>query len=450
MATAEEFEAYKAKFTKLIKAQLTKTGCRPVLFLGSGITRRYLNGPGWIELLRQVAEKIGVSSDDFQLIHKRHDGDAIEIGTALSEKCMEWAFSGGANAFPKEYFGDSYGKDIFIKHIVAEIIGGMQNSVADESLTDEVNSFKNISPHAVITTNFDKFLESSFNEYEVIVGEKIIPFSLSIVAEIYKIHGCVSDINTMILTREDYDKFSLRRKYISAKMMTYFAEYPVFIFGYSMNDTNIKSILGDLAEATGGDSGILENVFLVKRERDLSSVEVLQEEFAVSSAGSSSSIRVRTIVTDDFKWIYDVLGDVDNPIRLSAGAMRTFAKKILNVVSSDIPSRRIDVNFARMEDLSTDPDQVLTLLGLTGAVDFERDYPYLTIELAGRLGVGSWQQSSFRAIRDAVNAKLEFNVRDSQNPYHAPMRTNRKGATTPRYSQRYLDLMLEVKAELGL
>ncbi len=40
-----------------IKTCLEGMGCQPILFVGSGLTKRYLSGPNWEELLQQLANE---------------------------------------------------------------------------------------------------------------------------------------------------------------------------------------------------------------------------------------------------------------------------------------------------------------------------------------------------------------------------------------------------------
>lgn len=55
-----------------------------------------------------------------------------------------------------------------------------------------------------------------------------------------------------------------------------------------------------------------------------------------------------------------------------------------------------------------------------------------------------------KILVNEVNDRLGFVVKNSQNEYHAPMRTSKRGNSVPRFSQKYCDLMKIVKAELGL
>ena len=63
------------------------------------------------------------------------------------------------------------------------------------------------------------------------------------IAEIYKIHGSVQNPESIVINKADYQKFYDKGKYLAAKLMTIFMEYPIIFIGYS-----IQAILSDVVE----------------------------------------------------------------------------------------------------------------------------------------------------------------------------------------------------------
>ncbi len=45
---------------------------------------------------------------------------------------------------------------------------------------------------------------------------------------------------SLVLTQGDYEAFETDKKYLSAKLLTYFAEHPLLFIGYGANDPNIR------------------------------------------------------------------------------------------------------------------------------------------------------------------------------------------------------------------
>ena len=68
------------------------------------------------------------------------------------------------------------------------------------------------------------------------------------IAEIYKIHGSVQNPESIVINKADYQKFYDKGKYLAAKLMTIFMEYPIIFIGYSISDSDIQAILSDVLD----------------------------------------------------------------------------------------------------------------------------------------------------------------------------------------------------------
>ena len=72
----------------------------------------------------------------------------------------------------------------------------------------EYRLLKKINIEGIITTNWDLLLEKTFPEFNVFIGQDKLIFNNSIdVGEIYKIHGCISKPNSLVVTWNDYEEF---------------------------------------------------------------------------------------------------------------------------------------------------------------------------------------------------------------------------------------------------
>lgn len=105
-----------------------------------------------------------------------------------------------------------------------------------------------------------------------------------------------------MLTSADYTEFAQKRKYLSAKLLTLFVEYPVIFLGYSIQDENIRSILGDICECLPDDKleRLSRRLIFVQHANDTS-----VGELAMSFGGKT--LAMTKIATDDFESIYDAL-----------------------------------------------------------------------------------------------------------------------------------------------
>ena len=112
---------------------------------------------------------------------------------------------------------------------VAEFLKNSSNPI--DKYGEEIQKLKNLSKKnlsGVITTNYDLFFENTFADYKTFVGQDNLCFSaIQGIAEIYKIHGSISEPESIVINDADYRVFKEKGKYLASKLMTIFMEYPI-------------------------------------------------------------------------------------------------------------------------------------------------------------------------------------------------------------------------------
>ncbi len=282
----------------------------PIFFIGSGLSRRYLKSPDWKGLLKQIAEEAGGNYKELSKqcnggleeiaqeleYYCFRNADANKLGQRrgilrefianVFKECVERYHeeevleeSEGINQEIKELLMEmeSVGSKVILSNIdsyitkydnISEKTKGYSNNL--ENLM-EIRELQGITPKAIITTNYDTLLEDIIfkGKYNRYIGQEGFSHELSNSEDengipnledgnrfsnsenkidLYKIHGCVTKPDSILITKEDYDNFFQKGKYLYSKIFTLFWEYPVIFIGYSVSDRNIKDILTVMVE----------------------------------------------------------------------------------------------------------------------------------------------------------------------------------------------------------
>lgn len=343
--------------------RLVTTNKLPVLFIGSGISKRYLyNYPDWDGLLEMCFKKY--NSDLFQL-QKHRDSlsrqgfTPFEINTHLatiienefnaafydrkiklnigSNKNPNWVRKGIS---PFKMFLSSYFKKM--------------NLYRRHDLNTELKKFRLLKSKiaAVITTNYDLFLETEIfpDDYNVFVHQSDLFGADSYnIAEIYKIHGSATDANSIVITDSDYKKFNDSRKLIIAKMLTLFSESPIVFLGYSFTDENIQSIIVDFLGCLSSEQ--LENIrehfiFISYKKGE----EGLPEIHRTITTSSGDDIPITEITTDNFGLVFDILNRITPGV--SPAKIRETKRVIKSIVDASVASAEAESVIIGIDDLS--------------------------------------------------------------------------------------------------
>ena len=158
---------------------------------------------------------------------------------------VRWFDDPGWRDIDKEYLTAVQDRTAPFKAEIATYI--KRKSISVPEYENEIAALSKLSQKSlagIITTNYDCFLEKIMKGYKTYIGQEELVFSAVYgLAEIYKIHGCISRPASLVITSADYEDFNSKNQYLASKLMTIFLEYPIIFIGYSINDPNIKSIL---------------------------------------------------------------------------------------------------------------------------------------------------------------------------------------------------------------
>jgi hypothetical protein len=171
---------------EVITSLLENFDCQPVLFVGAGLARRYIDAPDWEGALRVILAALPDPKPSYEYLDQKYATDKILIGSEISNAAFEWAWNAGRNTFPEELFL-SKDKSIFLKFMLSEYL----KDITPEAITNEnpeivaeLSALMAIRPHALITTNYDNMLERVFPGYEGIVGKSVLKYNLNAYGEV--------------------------------------------------------------------------------------------------------------------------------------------------------------------------------------------------------------------------------------------------------------------------
>lgn len=347
---------------KSILDKLVESRKMPVLFIGSGISRRYLyNFPDWDGLLQRSFEKVNPDPFYYSQYKERflREGCStfemnIKLATVI-ENDFNSAFYARKIKIP---IGNSKNPS-WVKQGISPykmyLVSVFKNLTLnrDPALLEEIEKFKLLKNKitAVITTNYDTFIESSVfsDDYQVFCHQNELFSADSYnIAEIYKIHGSILDAKSIIITENDYLAFNNSRKLIIAKMLTLFAESPIIFLGYSFTDENIQHIIEDfLSCLTSKELTNISNhfIFVSYKKGEKRLIETKRTIFTSNRV----EIPITEITTDNFGAIYDKLNSIIPGI--AASRVRETRKIVKHIVDQSISSDSANSIIVGLDDL---------------------------------------------------------------------------------------------------
>jgi len=333
----------------------------PVLFMGTGISLRYLkNSYTWDGLLKQISFELTDDEEFYLDIKARSYEKGIfkfdKIATLLEEEFKVRLEKDRNGKFKEinDIFYQNMKNNLKISRFKIYLSQLFSKLEYKEEMLNEIAELKKIRKNigSIITTNYDKFIEETF-EFKPLIGNNILlsnPYG-----SVYKIHGCVSASDKIIITENDYKIFLDKYELIRAQLLSLFIHNPIIFMGYSITDENIKNILKTIftyIEPSSQEAEkIRRNFLLVEYEKKSISEEVL--EYDINMEGFT--VRINKLKTDNFLSLYTALSNLNLPV--SAMDIR----KVQNIVKEIYSGGDIKVNITEDLDNLHNNEKILAI-----------------------------------------------------------------------------------------
>lgn len=323
--------------SKSLAKILSDRGAAPFLFVGSGFSRRYLGLETWADLLAKFCDGLR----DYGYYSTTANGNLPKTASLIARDFNNLWWESSTYADSREQYKDKLtGESSALKLEIAKYLMNLPlNEGGDEKLNSEIDALKGLNVDGIITTNWDMVLEELFPDYRSFIGQEQLLFSNpQSVAEIYKIHGCASDSESLVLTEDDYREFRDRNPYLAAKLITIFVEHPIIFIGYSITDEHIQAIISDISRCLGPDRlGDFEKnlIFVVRAKGKESSIGT-----GVMTLGSAN-INYTVVSTDDFGEAYSAISTIKRQV--PARILRFFKEQMYEIAKSTKPEEKISV-----------------------------------------------------------------------------------------------------------
>jgi hypothetical protein len=305
----------------------------PIVFIGSGMSRRYLNEfPGWGDLLKEFWDKLNTGKDYYGFLNtlkRRLKDDGADSEYDLDYLTNIAAGSEVEGRFNEKFFNEEveipdFNQERAYKSGVSPFKVAVSNRFSAYQILPEMleeykayKAFLN-KTQIVITTNYDTLIEDSVNSdsphgIRKYIGQKGFFEPTLGWAEVYKIHGCIADPQSIVISQSDYDKFSKNSILISAKIISMLIHSPIIFMGYSLTDGNVRKILRDFSSSLTKEEvkQMASKIIIIEREEGLT--EITERTYFDKDLGCEYTV----LKTDNFRLVCEVLTEIDQGIHPS-------------------------------------------------------------------------------------------------------------------------------------
>ncbi len=303
-------------FSAKFKTHLNKFHTSPFLFVGSGLSRRYLKLPTWHQLLEEFSNTLGLDYE-FGYYVSKVENDLPKLATVLAEEFHKIWWTSERFKNNREVYKEIANLNTHQPFKIELSLFIKKNGGLDSELAQEIELLKQAVVDGIITTNWDTFLSEILPDFEVFIGQNKLMFSdHASIGEIFKIHGCVSEPGSIVVTEQDYEHYHKKNQYLAAKLFTIFAEHPIVFLGYSISDENIIEILSNIVSCVDkGDLNSLRDRLILVEWHPESEFPTIEDSHIVIH---HLPLPIKLIKAKNFVAVYDVLANLKQrlPIKI--------------------------------------------------------------------------------------------------------------------------------------
>lgn len=342
----------------------------PIVFIGSGISKRYLkNFPTWSELLQEYWGQLNESNTIFHFMRKLEQTDEVKNA---NDNEKEFLINVKTAEYIKEKYDDSfYRGNISLEGLTQEKAYRNKISPFNYSITqrfskyeikkemsDEIEEYKNflLKAKVIITTNYDTLTEDLLESMEqkptIYIGQHGLFDETYNWSELFKIHGDIDDPNSIIITKEDYDRYDRNSILISAKILANLINSPIIFLGYSLSDRNVQKLLSDF-------SSQLPNSDIRKNSNRITIVEFAQgESNFIEEIVNNSDLNIShsIIKTDNYMQLYKEISKINQG--LTPYEVSRYESTIKDIVITAGQKGKLDSHLVAPQNLNSLPDDI--------------------------------------------------------------------------------------------
>lgn len=319
----------------------------PILFIGSGMSIRYLDSfPSWTALLEEFWNLCKFEKSYYGVYNNKR-AEYKNKFPHLSDKEVDFEINSELGKLIHKKFNEMFNNDEIkldgftpkdahntnLSPFKVALANKFNSYSIKQEKNDEAKKFIDIIGKAsiVITTNYDRFIESEFKKrnesgLDVYIGQNGFFEPTEGSAELFKIHGSAENPNSIIIDKDDYDEFERDSVLITAKILSQMIHSPIIFLGYSLTDVNVRNFIKDFSRSIKDSDSIdlADRLIIIERtegENDL--IEHVIDD-------RDLNCRFTYIKTDNYEKIYEKILKINQGV--SPLEVRKYKKTIRTLI----------------------------------------------------------------------------------------------------------------------